>query len=412
MFYSIANGTISVYNSGMRNALRYVGFLFVLVILVGPSVSGQTSRLETYQSNFSAANLQTKLEVLRAANHEDAREFGPLYRQALQFVLSNASDLPRQPMLREIAMLSTERVEEGEYTPASAELWRLFQTYDETSSRIRVLEVLGSVAGENEAIIEGVVDWVRRQHIVAEGGGRPDLQVLSVALETLGRFADPRANPVLLDAILYQYPRFVTDVARESMRQLEGDSLELALRAVRGRPMAERRPAFSLLLDGDFLEDPQQMEFARIVLGETVRASTGDVLAVQDARRIRFAAAAVLREGSYSEATGEVVQHFNQTVLEFERGRITSGPLLEAIATLGAMGNEEAAERLTAYLELVNTYTETERPFDTQIVLAVITNLEILGSPSSYNALFYTTLLENYPRRVRDRARQAMISVM
>ena len=396
----------------MRNSLRYYAFLLVLVAVAGPSVSGQTSRLETYQSNFSTANLQTKLEILRAANHEDAREFGPLYRQALQFTVSNASDLPRQPMLREIAMLSTDRVEEGEFSPASPELWRLFQEYEDTTFRIRVLEVLGTVAGESEPIIGGIVDWVRRRHIEAQGGGRPDLQVLAVALETLGRFGDPRANPVLLDAILYQYPRFVTSVARESMGKLEGDSLELALQAVRGRPMAERRPAFSLLLEGDFLEGEQRMEFARMILGETVRVTTGDPLAVQDARRIRFTAAQALREGEYSAATAEAVQHFNQTVLEFDRGRITSGPLLEAIATLGAMGNEEAAQRLTAYLELINTYTETDRPFDTQIVLAVITNLEILGSPSSYNALFYTTLLENYPRRVRDRARQAMVSVM
>ncbi|MCG8478074.1 MAG: hypothetical protein MI724_03190, partial [Spirochaetales bacterium] len=125
----------------------------------------------------------------------------------------------------------------------------------------------------------------------------------------------------------------------------------------------------------------------------------------------RFAAAEVLRAGEYAEATGEVIRHFNETVLEYDRDRIPKNRLLEAIATLGAMGTPEAATRLTDYLELLNTFTEIDRPYDTQVLLAVITNLEILDSPSSYNALFFTTLLENYPRRVRDAAREAMESV-
>ena len=44
-------------------------------------------------------------------------------------------------------------------------------------------------------------------------------------------------------------------------------------------------------------------------------------------------------------------------------------------------------------------------------MLAVIQNLQILDVPASYNALFYTTLLENYPSRVRDAAREAMQAV-
>ena len=94
-----------------------------------------------------------------------------------------------------------------------------------------------------------------------------------------------------------------------------------------------------------------------------------------------------------------------------DRERITKNRLLEAIATLGSMGTAEAAERLTDYLELLNTYTEIDRPYDTQIMLATISNLQRLDAPSSYNALFSTTLLENYPRRVRDAAREAMLSV-
>ena len=75
------------------------------------------------------------------------------------------------------------------------------------------------------------------------------------------------------------------------------------------------------------------------------------------------------------------------------------------------MDTDAAAARLTEYLELLNTYTEIDRPYDTQIMLATIANLQLLDRPASYNALFSTSILENYPRRVTDAARQAMQSV-
>jgi hypothetical protein len=131
----------------------------------------------------------------------------------------------------------------------------------------------------------------------------------------------------------------------------------------------------------------------------------------EEARRIRFLAATIIREGQYADATAVAIRHFNETVLEFERGRIARDRLLEAIGTLGAVGTEDAAIRLAEYLELLNTYTEIDRPYDTQIVLSTISNLQILDYPSSYNALFATMLLENYPRRIRDAAEAAMRSV-
>lgn len=385
--------------------------LALVFLFAAALVTAQTSRLETFRENFATANLQTRLEILRAAEGDDPAEFGPLYRQAINYVLNNADALSTEPMLREIALLAANRIEEGRVEPASADLWRLFQVYEETSYRIRVLRVIGTITTAEGPVVEGIIDWVRRRHVIARGGDRPDLQVLAAALETLGRIGDPRSFTVLLDALLLQYPDFVTGTARESLAQLDGDTLALSFAAIKDRPLDGRRSVFSLVLEQVELDETERMELARRVLSDTLAAGTGDIRVQEDLRQVRYTAARILRDGSYEPATRELVLHFNQTILEFERRRISSGPLLEAIATLGATGSEDAAQRLTEYLELVNTYTESDRPYETQIVLAVIGNLEELGYPLSYNALFYTTLLENYPSRVRERARQAMLSV-
>ena len=386
--------------------------VLVAFLVVAANVSAQSDRLAVFQSIFSDANLQTKLELLRSAEREDPGEFGPLYRQAINHVLDNSDRLRLEPMLREMAGIATDRIREGAYKQALPDLWRFFQVYDETSFRIQVLEVIGSVLPDTDAVGEELIDWVRRQHSVSQAGGRPDLQVLATAVATLGRLEDPRAYTVLLDTVLFQYPGFVTEPARASLNRLDGDNLEFALNAIRNRPLLERRSVFNLLLREGNLGDQERLEMARAVLSDSLAATTADLMAQEEARQLRNTAARVIREGAYAPATPEVIRHFNQAVLEFERGRISSGPLLEAIATIGTMGNDEAGRRLTRYLDLVNVYTEEDRPYDTQIVLAVIGNLELLGYSGAYDSLFYTTFLENYPRRVRDRARQAAMSVV
>lgn len=385
-----------------------------MLVLLGAAVmnlSAQNSRLDSFRSNFSGANRETKLELLRSTGNDDAAEFGPLYRQALQYVFNNANDIRGDRTLRDILLLATERVDEGQFRPAVPDVWSIFQVYDESTSRIRMLGVIGRHGHGSDAVISGLVDWVRRQHLVAQGGGRPDYQVLAAAVAAIGNLGDSRGYSAVLDTILLQYPGFVVAQARESLSRIDGDPRELALGAIRNRPVTERRPAFAFLVGGDLLDEDSRMELARVVLEDAVSASTGDVQATNEYRNLRNSAAHVIRQGRYAAATSAVIRHFNQTVLEFERKLISSGPLLEAIATMGAMENEPAAERLGSYLRLVNTYTEIDRPYDTQIVLAVITNLESIGSPASYNVLYQTTLLTNYPSRVIERARQAMVSV-
>lgn len=375
------------------------------VVLV--SVGAQTDRLETYQANFSSSNLETKLEILRAADNEDATSFGPLYGQALSFVVSNAEDLYTEPLLREIALKAINRIAAGGYTNAVNDLWRLFQLYDETTARIQVLSVIGELAGERPNEIGYLADWVATQNNLIQAGADVDLQVLTTAVEALGNLGSSVAFQPILDVVLLQYPDFVTSVARESIDSLDGVPLELASETIRTKEVLDKGPAFAFFMRDDYLSDPDKLELARITLNNALTGRPTTLDEQEASRQLRFAAATVIREGEYAEATNEVIRHFNETVLEYDRGRVTKNRVLEAIATLGAMGNADAATRLTDYLELLNTYTERDRPYDTQIVLATIRNLEILDSPASYNALFMTQILENYPARIRDAAREA-----
>ena len=386
----------------------------IALLLVAPVVgvyAQQIDPLETFQANFSSANLQTKLEILRAAEARDSAAFGPLYGQALSFVVSNAEQLVEEPLLREIALHAINGISDGAYVQAVNDLWRLFRLYDETTARIQVVVVLGQLAGGNEQVIDYISAWVQTQNNLTKAGTPVDLQVLTAAVEATGELGNGRSFPAILDVVLLQYPDFVGDVALEALSRLDGVPLELASAAIRARDVADKRTAFDFFIASDYLSADDKAEFARVALADALSLLPRGLDEQAEVRAIRFGAAQNLREFGYAEATDELIAHFNETVLEWDRGRIAKTHILEAIAALGATGTDAAARRLTDYLELLNTYSEADRPYDTQIVLATIANLEILDSPASYNALFYATLLENYPDRVKDAARQAMTVV-
>lgn len=385
-----------------------VPVLFFLTVMV----FAQSQRLEMLQSSFETVDRETKLEVLRTADGDDAATFGPLYAQALNYVIDNAENLSSEQVLREIASISVRRIAEGQYTSAADQVWRLFGLYEETSARIQIAEVLAGLVDPESATVDAMNEWVLRQNNLSRGGTRIDLQVLTAMTETLGSLGSPSSFTALLDVILAEYPEFVTVVAQSSLGNLDGDPVPMATEAVRSRDVDERLTPFAFFMEGDFMEAEEKAELAQIALSDALLLRPQSRELQQEVRNIRFLATDVLRRVGYEAATGVLIRHFNETVLEYDRDRVVLSRVLDAISALGATGSETAAQRLTEYLELLNTYTEISRPSNTQLMLSVISNLERLDFPLSYDALFSVTLLDSYPSRVQDAAREAMNSVV
>jgi HEAT repeat protein len=144
----------------------------------------------------------------------------------------------------------------------------------------------------------------------------------------------------------------------------------------------------------------------RVAVSTTTRTGTD----LEALRQLRFRAARALQDIPYEPAAISLVRHLNLTFQDYERGVVAKTWLLEAIAALGSTGSETAAVRLADFLDLLNSFTEDDRPYDMQVTLAVVTNLERLGFAVAYDSLFYVTLLD-YPQSVKDAARSAMDAV-
>ena len=389
---------------------RFAVVLLLVLISIG-GFAQQSSTLQTYLDAFESGSPDVKLQVMRRAQEEPAEEMGPLYLEAAEFLENNAGQVENSGAMREMAQITAVGVRESGNVQALEALRRVFESYREPDMRVGILRTLGAVGGDDDDTITWLHDWVSVRNNLQVGGARPNTQVVRAAIDAMARISDETFFEPLLAAALAQYSANITTAAREAMYALEGDIVQLAAQSIGNRSPEEKLQALEFLMDEDELTAEQKSAIAAAAIRdalatETRRRSTKDTL-----RDVRFLAVEVISENEYSEATDAMISHFNQTFLEFDRGQVTRARVLDAIAGLGTLGTEAAAERLSRLLELLNGYTENDRPYDTRIVMATIRNLEQLGYPVAYNPLFYTSILEGYPSQVQTAAEEAMAAI-
>lgn len=393
--------------------MRRFGLLVLaMIMLVGGGAVAQDDQrtLEAYLDRFGESSPEVKLQILETADMLSVEELGPLYLQAIRFVLTNADEIENDIVLHDMALFATERIGEAGYAPATGALWSLFTEYEDNTARIAILEVFGQIGEGDAELLLDLNGWVQAQANLYRGGVAPDEQVLRTALQTLGELADPTSFPALVDIQLAQISDAITNEARAAMDAVPGDYVEMAISTVNGRAVMNRLEALTFFLNDPNLTDDERAQIATGVLAEAVREVLRDPTELQAQRRLRYRTVQVLQDIQYPEATAYLIGHFNLTFADYDRGITAKSWVLEAIAALGTTGTEAAAERLTQFLDLLNTYTENDRPYDTQIMLAAVTNLGRLGNVAAYDALFYVTLLD-YPQRVKDAAREAIDSI-
>jgi len=373
------------------------------------SQEGESSEVDpivsSYLRNFARASLQTKIQIVKDAKDVEDAEMGPLYEKAIDFVLDNQDLLATDPMIRQLSVLATQLIGISEYEPARYRIWELFEIDTGTSVRVAVLNSLGEIAGGDARLLEQINAWLSRQNSLYQANRQPDLQVIGECVTTLGKIGSGPSFPIVFTTMTLTYSEEITNKAREALKTMEGDFQEMLIRVIEKNPAKDKLAALRMALDSTELSEDEKGAIAERALEVGVTTST---VAVEKEiiRELRYLAVNALTERKWSKATPSVIQHFNEIVVEYDRGLVSKTNFLEAIACLGAMGTHEAAARLNLYLGLLNQYKENERPVDEQVVLAVVRNLGILGDRIAADNLLYTRYL-NFSSTVRKAAKEA-----
>lgn len=390
--------------------------VYTMIVLLGAVAAfafgqDENPQLSSMQQTFENANQEVKLRLLnRVWGRDDASEFGPLYGQALEYVVNNAGNLDTSSTLQDMARIGIGGVEQSGYSAALDALWALFRNTESTELRVRVINASAAVGADDEEAKAVLNRWVRERHDDFAGNGTLDTQVMEAAVRAMGQLGDPMFYPTLLNAVILQYDRRVVQGAQESIGSLQGSVAELAAEDFDTRSPSALEQAVGYLLGSDQLSGSEKSELARAAMVEALSRSTTNVEQLEALRQVRYQALSQIVSSGYGEATSALIRHFNRTVQEYDAGRVQKSRILDAIDGLGAMGTEAASARLSRYLELLNTRTENDRPTDTQLTLAVVRNLGRLSQEVAYNPLFYASLLE-YPARVQTAIEEALTAI-
>jgi HEAT repeat protein len=365
--------------------------------------------LETFQRNFAIASIEVKIQMIQeAAAGPNARELGPLFQQAVDFVLDNISIADTDARVSQLGGIAAEQIGAIGYTAARSSLMHLFLEDADASVRARCAVALGKVGAGDADIVENLNRFLDSQNsIAATGAVGSDVQAVPAVLQTLGTLADPSSFPVIFTAMNVGYSAQVSRIAQEALLAIKGDFRQMVTEVIRTAPAREKGAALQMALSATRLSAEDKAEVATFALdvGLHVPAATPDER--EPLRAMRYTAVAALRGYSWSKATGLLIEHLDMTIMEVDRFLADRGYLLDAIAALGAMGNHEAAVRLTQYLVLLNSYTEQGKVYDEVVVGAVIDSLGELGDKVAFDDLMYTQYL-NYSNTIKKEARTAL----
>ncbi|RKX80046.1 MAG: hypothetical protein DRP87_00995 [Spirochaetes bacterium] len=364
------------------------------------------SMVNIYMRNFVRASLGTKVQILQDAAKIEDEEMGPLYLRAVEFVLNNAELIATDQTATELAVLAIRLIGESEYTPAKYKVWKLFNTSKDTTLRIAIMNALGIIARNDNDLIDSLNTWLSRANSLLAAGEKPDPQVVKECVVTLGKLGDVSSFPILFTIMNLGYSKEIQDKAEEVLFEIGGDLKENFIGVINNNPIPEKIKALKMALASERLNDNEKGEIAERALILGLRTTTNSTEERAVLREMRFESINALNQRRWARATESVIEHFNTTVQEFERGVSGLERLIEAIECLGAMGTHEAAERLNVYLGLMNSLKESGNAVNERIVLRVIQNLGELGDRVAADNLLYISYLD-YGDAVKEAAREA-----
>jgi hypothetical protein len=385
----------------------WITVVLIAVVFCGAWGQQTDDLLNAFQRNFVISSLDVKIQILQDAADKGAAGLGPLYLQAVDYVLGNVSLIAKDGRFGQLSEIALEQLDALSFTEASRSVWQLFEADTGTGVRVRALSTLGNIAGGDEDTMQNIVMWLDKQNIIRETGTPQDIQVIAAAVNALGRLGPESAFPVVFTAMYLGYSDIISSLCREALLTIRGDLKDHLMGILRNRPLREKRLALQMALESERLQESGKAEVAAFALDIALHTGTKEADLKKISREIRQLSVRALGERQWTPATALMIEHFDTSLQEADRGIADKNLLLEAIAGLGNMQSREAAVRLTQYLVLLNSYTEKGQGYDEQIMMAVVTNLGKLGDKTAFDDLMYVQYL-NYGSTIRSAAKTAL----
>ncbi len=388
----------------MKRSVFVLIFLLFFSLFITAQDAG--SVLAAMQKNFARGSISTKIQVLQSSIEYSDVDMGPLYSQAIEFIIDNSKNLASDITTREMTILAVRLAGLNRYSESAFRVWKLFDLYEDTAVRVEILGALGSM-DPDPAVVSELNKWLGEQNNKFRSGESVEEQVVSEAVVTLGKLGDRSSFPVIFSTGSANYSEDITYKAKQALKLIDGSYSESLLNVIIESVPSDKLSALKLAIDDNesYIEERGNLLKRTLEVGLNSKAANSSDEELL--RELRFIVIRELTRLKWADAGSLVIEHFNQVIVEYERGIVSKSNFLEAVECLGSIGTHEAAARLTLYLEVMNSNMENGQDVDQQIAMAVIVNIGIIGDTIAFDHLLYSGYLD-YSAPVKKAAREAL----
>ncbi|GAB6090028.1 hypothetical protein [Spirochaeta dissipatitropha] len=389
---------------------RILTILLVVFFTGSIFAQNQVSLSDSYIRDFRNSEGGVRFQILESSLEYEPQELTRFYLDVLDFILGNAGDRINDNSSRNLYNLAVDRLAAAGTNEPALRVWDLFTLDRDSSQRIRLLESMTVFGVDAPRLHTRLADWIKTQNTLLRSGVQIDRQVLGQAVMTAASLQNTVFFEAFLHTVISSHPLTIDQPAREGILAFGDRQVELLKTVIPREEVSLQIEMLAYVSRRDDLDPDLKAEIAQAVLRTAVDRHHAPATDVMMNRRLRSDATGIIAAAGYSPASREIIEHFNISLSDYDNRRITIADLLDSINAMGAIGTQDAAVRLSRYLDNLNTSTQNDRPVSTQIMLAVVNNLGRLGFEEAYNALFYATML-NYPARVKTALNEAISQV-
>jgi hypothetical protein len=390
--------------------------LFTIVLLALVAVWGfaGSEELEIYSYLYNGALTNTEqLAILQNVAELKITGAGEFYASALHRLVTgyqNIRDVTEKSAADEQASLLAELLGNEKYNAAAADLWRVQESFSDPLVKAEALMALGKMRAT--AFLPQVVKVLADLNTTSTPDRLTGERIAFGAIIALEKYQDPSGYLPVYFASVGWYSDRIKSQARRSLPLILAEPTEPLTQVIQSSGYNYQTKLTALqTIEESQVSNSAKAGVAVTALSEGHRASTNvpaQRMALNQMRKL--AIRMINRYGTEDEAVYDLLERSYKQFAERNNG--DRDEALDAIVTLAALGSEESARRLSAFLMTINQkrQSNTLTRNDEDLVREIIPALGKTGKPLGRPALNSVTALDWTPA-VKELAREALKNI-
>jgi hypothetical protein len=283
------------------------------------------------------------------------------------------------------------------------DLWNIFQSNPDSNTAVDILLTLGIVGKGNRTIIDNLNNYLLERSQLYRSGHVVDYTLISACIAAIMELGDSSSFHALFSALCAGFPEVIASEAYGAMEMVPGNLFQFLLNVLWNNPSDEKFAAFRAGVNSERLSIAERGQIAELALEQALFATEDNL----DLIAMRNAAVITLTALRWTRANALAIRHYHRVHSDFLNNAVSKEQFIEAINCLGAVGNSQAALVLGLQLGLINARMESTGIFDSEITLAIVQALGLIGDSAAFDHLLNISSL-SYPDNIQAAAREAI----